>query len=87
MSEKWIVLKFGGTSVAGRKQWDTIASIAQARQAEGFRVLLVCSAIAGVTDQLNALAYKPDSSRRRAELLDVHIKLGRELGVDESTLA
>jgi len=84
VSEKWIVLKFGGTSVAGRKQWDTIASIAQARQAEGFRVLLVCSAIAGVTDQLNALAYKPDSARRRAELLDVHIKLGRELGVDES---
>jgi diaminopimelate decarboxylase/aspartate kinase len=84
VSEKWIVLKFGGTSVAGRKQWDTIASIARARQAEGFRVLLVCSAVAGVTNQLNALAYKPDSSRRRDELMDVHIKLSRELGVDES---
>ena len=83
MSENWIVLKFGGTSVAGRQQWETIASIAQARQSEGFRVLLVCSAVAGVTDQLNALAYKPDSSRRQQNLLDTHFRLGRDLGVAE----
>jgi len=85
VSEKWIVLKFGGTSVAGRKQWETISSIAQARQAEGFRVLLVCSAVAGVTNQLNALAFKPDSTGRRQELLNVHRKLGRELDVEESS--
>jgi diaminopimelate decarboxylase/aspartate kinase len=83
VSENWIVLKFGGTSVAGRKQWDTIASIVQARLSEGFRVLLVCSAVAGVTNQLNALAYQPGSAQRRQELLDVHLKLGRELGVGE----
>ena len=83
VSENWVVLKFGGTSVAGRKQWDTIASIVQARLSEGFRVLLVCSAVAGVTNQLNALAYQPGSAQRRQELLDVHLKLGRELGVGE----
>lgn len=83
MSDNWIVLKFGGTSVAGRKQWDTIASIVQARLSEGFRVLLVCSAVAGVTNQLNALAYKPGSARRRRELLDVHLRLGEALGVGE----
>ena len=27
---RWLVLKFGGTSVAGRKQWNTIANLAQA---------------------------------------------------------
>jgi diaminopimelate decarboxylase/aspartate kinase len=84
VSEKWIVLKFGGTSVAGRKQWDTIASIARARRAEDYRVLLVCSAVAGVTNQLNALAYKPDSSRRLEKVLNVQITLARERGVDQS---
>lgn len=84
MSEKWIVLKFGGTSVAGRKQWETISSIVQARRTEGFRVLLVCSAVAGVTNQLTALAYKPDSTRRLQELLDVHQNLALELEVEES---
>ena len=83
MADKWIVLKFGGTSVAGRPQWDTIASLANVRRAEGFRVLLVCSAVAGVTDRLNALAYKPDSPELLEELLDTHRKLGRELEVDE----
>ena len=81
MSENWIVLKFGGTSVAGRKQWDTIASIVQARLSDGYRVLLVCSAVAGVTNQLNALAYKPGSARRRQELVETHLELGRKLGV------
>ena len=83
MSDKWIVLKFGGTSVAGRPQWETIASLAKVRRSEGFRVLLVCSAVAGVTDRLNTLAYKPDSAELLEELLDTHRKLGDELGVHE----
>jgi diaminopimelate decarboxylase/aspartate kinase len=77
------VLKFGGTSVAGRPQWETIASLAKVRRSEGFRVLLVCSAVAGVTDRLNTLACKPDSEELLEELLDTHRKLGRELEVDE----
>jgi diaminopimelate decarboxylase/aspartate kinase len=71
--------------VAGRRQWETIASLAKKRRSEGFRVLLVCSAVAGVTDRLNTLAYKPDSTELLEELLDTHRKLGRELGVDEET--
>jgi len=84
VSEKWIVLKFGGTSVAGREQWETIGSIARARRAEGFRVLLVCSAVAGVTNRLGDLARQPDSPRLKDELLAVHKKLASELDVDES---
>ena len=34
MQAQWIVMKFGGTSVAGRPQWETIASLARQRQAE-----------------------------------------------------
>jgi len=83
LADNWIVLKFGGTSVAGRPQWETIASLAQSRRSEGFRVLLVCSAVAGVTNRLEALADSPDSSSLREELLETHRRLGRELRVEE----
>ena len=82
---KWIVLKFGGTSVAGRPQWDMIARLARERRAEDFRVLLVCSAVAGVTNSLAALAEGKGGGGGTAdgvrELIDRHRALGRELGV------
>ena len=84
MADKWIVLKFGGTSVAGRSQWEVIAGLAQARRSQGFRVLLVCSAAAGVTNRLTALADQPQSSRLLDELLEIHLELSRDLDVDES---
>jgi diaminopimelate decarboxylase/aspartate kinase len=83
VSAKWIVLKFGGTSVAGRPQWDAIASLAQDRRAAGFRVLLVCSAVAGVTDRLSELADRPGGDGALDGVLDLHRALGRELAVRE----
>ncbi|HET6905975.1 MAG TPA: hypothetical protein VFH52_03390, partial [Rhodanobacteraceae bacterium] len=57
----WIVLKFGGTSVATSERWRTILELAAARRAEGARVLVVVSALSGVTDALKALcACAPD---------------------------
>lgn len=83
MADNWIVLKFGGTSVAGRPQWETIASLVGARRSEGFRVLLVCSAAAGVTNRLAALAESPVTELSSTEILDTHRALGRDLAVDE----
>ena len=51
----WVVLKFGGTSVATAERWRTIMDLAAARRAEGMRVLVVVSALSGVTDALKAL--------------------------------
>ena len=48
MGAPWVVLKFGGTSVASLAGWRTIASEA-AERARGRRVAIVCSALAGVT--------------------------------------
>jgi diaminopimelate decarboxylase/aspartate kinase len=76
-------MKFGGTSVAGRPQWETIASLVRARQAEGRHVLLVCSAVAGVTNLLSALADDPDSDSILQDLIDRHRVLGGELGIEE----
>ncbi len=45
ISDRWIVLKFGGTSVSRRNRWDNIGRIAAGRMAEdGARVLVVVSA-------------------------------------------
>ena len=83
MKSQWVVMKFGGTSVAGRPQWETIVSLARARQAEGCRVLLVCSAVAGVTNRLTELAERPDAATAVEDLLELHRALGLELGVKE----
>ena len=40
---RWIVLKFGGTSVSRRERWDTIGELASARVAQGYRALVVDS--------------------------------------------
>lgn len=51
----WVVLKFGGTSVSSRVNWQHIADIVRARLARGQRVLVVHSAISGITDRLEKL--------------------------------
>ena len=68
----WTVMKFGGTSVASRPNWEAIASLARDRQAEGFRVLLVCAAVAGVPACLNKLADRPAGHAGLNEILGLH---------------
>ncbi|MGH8121460.1 MAG: aspartate kinase, partial [Rudaea sp.] len=52
---KWIVLKFGGTSVSTRSRWDKIAAIAGGWRERGRHVLIVVSALSGMTDKLKAI--------------------------------
>lgn len=80
MSQNWAVLKFGGTSVAGKPQWETIRELLQQKVAEGNRVLLVCSAISGITSRLSELAEHPVESFLDA-ILATHVKLAIELDV------
>jgi diaminopimelate decarboxylase/aspartate kinase len=51
----WIVLKFGGTSVSSLINWRNIARIATQRAVGGARVLIVHSAVTGITDRLERL--------------------------------
>ncbi|KLD77479.1 hypothetical protein Y886_15620, partial [Xanthomonas hyacinthi DSM 19077] len=66
--DRWIVLKFGGTSVSRRHRWDTIGTLAKKRAEEtGARVLVVVSALSGVTNELTAIADgSADSAQRVA---------------------
>lgn len=82
MAEKWLVLKFGGTSVAGAQQWETIAAIVHARRSNGYRVLLVCSAVSGVTNLFETLSGEVDSEALLAEILQIHCALAEQLRID-----
>jgi bifunctional diaminopimelate decarboxylase / aspartate kinase len=63
----WIVMKFGGTSVATVPRWQNIRDLIASRRAEGARVLVVVSALTGVTDALKALCKQDDPEQRNAE--------------------
>jgi diaminopimelate decarboxylase/aspartate kinase len=82
----WIVLKFGGTSVSKRHRWDTIGRLAAQRRGEGARVLLVVSAVSGVTNALQAIidghADAAGVQAAAAALEQKHREFARELGVD-----
>ena len=68
--DRWIVLKFGGTSVSRRHRWDTIGKLANKRAEEtGARVLVVVSALSGVTNELTAIADGAADSRERVQAL------------------
>jgi diaminopimelate decarboxylase/aspartate kinase len=41
----WVVLKFGGTSVSSRSNWDNIVRILRGRESEGLRIVVVHSAL------------------------------------------
>jgi diaminopimelate decarboxylase/aspartate kinase len=83
----WIVLKFGGTSISCLETWGNIATVVRARLASGARVLVVHSAVSGVTDRLEKLlaaalggAHEPllESIEQR------HRALADELGIGVS---
>ncbi|GLQ94798.1 bifunctional aspartate kinase/diaminopimelate decarboxylase [Dyella acidisoli] len=60
----WIVMKFGGTSVATLPRWQNIRELVASRRAEGARVLVVVSALTGITDALKQLCAQEDKGKR-----------------------
>src|SRR3984957_20977357 len=86
-ASSWIVLKFGGSSLSPLESWRNIAHIVRARRSAGARVLIVHSALSGVTDRLEEL-LDPARAHERETLLDGiearHRELARELALDVS---
>jgi diaminopimelate decarboxylase/aspartate kinase len=80
----WMVLKFGGTSVSSLPNWTNVARVVAERRSRGARVLIVHSALAGITDQLERLLEvaplkAPEEQLRTIEAR--HRQLAHELGV------
>ena len=85
----WITLKFGGTSVSTRDRWDTIAEVARDHRDRGHRVLMVCSALAGISDKLEALLEASLDGGHEPLLADIerqHRELAQALGMDSGRL-
>jgi diaminopimelate decarboxylase/aspartate kinase len=80
----WVVVKFGGTSVSTRARWETIRRIAARHRARGRRVLIVVSALSGITDLLKAIAEarNDDACARssRETIVARHAAMLAELG-------
>lgn len=89
-SNRYVVLKFGGTSVASRRGWASIQAIVERHRAAGSFPLVVCSAVAGVTDALVAVADTVagggDPDLGLAEVARIHQRLVRELDLDATIL-
>jgi diaminopimelate decarboxylase/aspartate kinase len=81
----WIVLKFGGTSVSSLANWRNIAKVTRARLDGGARVMIVHSAVTGITDRLEKLLDAALAQTHEADLRAIeerHAKLAGELGVE-----
>ena len=57
-------MKFGGTSVATLPRWQNIRELVASRRAEGARVVVVVSALTGITDALKHLCTQDDKGKR-----------------------
>jgi bifunctional diaminopimelate decarboxylase / aspartate kinase len=80
----WIVLKFGGTSVSTLANWLNIERVASERLRSGARVLIVHSALTGITDSLERLLDAALGQGHEEELRAIeerHRRLAAEIGV------
>lgn len=86
----FVVHKFGGTSVATPERWAVIADVIRARLDEGVHPLVVCSAVAGVSDALEALLDGHDDASATAARLDdlraIHARLAAGLGLPDDVV-
>ena len=83
-NSSWIVLKFGGTSVSSRSNWENILSVVKERRAEGYKVCLVHSALSGISNELEAIidnASEGNFDDQLATIKQKHIALGDKLEV------
>lgn len=87
---EWVVLKFGGTSISSAENWERIAALLDRRLKANLRPVVVHSALAGVSDDLEALlgsAVRNEDSSTLSELRERHVELATALGLGaESTL-
>ena len=85
---EWVVMKFGGTSVSSPDSWSTIRAQAANHLEEGKAVLVVVSALSGVTNLLTRLAdgvSEEQKAELRAGVLALHETLHASHGIEPSS--
>lgn len=84
-SQPWVVIKLGGTSTASAACWQNAVDAINRLLEAGRRVLVVHSALAGVTDLLERLWTAADKAAREALLDEIeqrHSQVAQALGVE-----
>ncbi len=84
------VLKFGGTSVSSRNNWDTIVKIVKRKRAKGIKVFVVHSAVSTVSNRLEQLivqAVDGDYAEGYQEVVTLHDQLIDSLAIADNLLA
>lgn len=88
MSRPWVVLKYGGTSVATAEKWGAIAARA-AELLPDHRVWIVASAVSQVSNLLERAveeAIHGAAAVSFGEIVDKHEALGADLGLGDRTM-
>ncbi len=81
----WVVMKFGGTSVATADKWRTIVGLIRNRLDEGLQPVVVHSALAGVSNLLEealATASAGEQTEALQQIREQHYALAESLEVD-----
>ncbi|NVJ61164.1 MAG: hypothetical protein HWE27_12290 [Gammaproteobacteria bacterium] len=85
----WIILKFGGSSVADPNLWQTIKAQVELQQALGKRPVLVLSALKNVSNLLEALLHQALSGVHETaitHLRELHSTFASQIGLDGNRL-
>lgn len=86
VNNQWIVIKYGGTSVSTIENWTTIAKTLSSRIKEGFKPVLVCSALSGISNLLEKLVIASVTNEHQPILDEIykrHTELLAKMGIDE----
>lgn len=85
----WVVMKFGGSSVATVAAWQTIANLAQDRQSAGERPVIVHSALMGVSNLLLELLSAAGLGEHQSVMDTIqqcHVDLALDMQLDPQLL-
>ena len=85
----WVVMKFGGTSVSSAANWKMIADRVRSRLNAGFRLVIVHSALKGMSNALEEIlqsAIDGEASERFDALKRLHYELAGSLALDGPAL-
>jgi len=88
-SNSWLVLKFGGTSVSSRENWEKIIQVVKERQQQGTSICIVHSAFKDVSNLLEHLIQITDADKAATVISKIkkqHLEMAQALGLDGSAL-
>ena len=86
---RWVILKFGGTSVSSRARWNIIERIVRARIDDGFAPVVVCSALSEISNLLERLLEDAVGEKYDETLQTIrarHLEIAADLDIDGTAL-